>query len=128
MKDKNLKRLSRAELLELLLKQSKEVERLQQRLTAAEAQLAERNLKIQKAGDLAHAVLAVNDVMEAAQKSAQQYLDNMAAMEEATRRKCALMISNARKEAERIRRSAAADARKVKSDDEFLAELHKLLD
>lgn len=128
MKDKNLKRLSRAELLELLLAQTQAVEQLQQRLTEAEAQLAERILKIQNAGDLAHAVLAVNDVMEAAQKSAQQYLDNMAAMEEATRKKCAQMLSDARKEAEQIRRSAAVNTERGKSDEEFLAELHKLLD
>lgn len=121
MKDKKLKRLSRAELLELLLVQTQEAERLQQRLQEVEAQLFDRYLKLQNAGDLAHAVLAVNNVMEAAQKSAQQYLDNIVAMEEATRVKCEKLISDAEKEAERIRR-------KGDSDGELLAELHEILD
>ena len=80
MKEKELKRLSRAELLDLLLVQTKEAERLRKRLEKAEQELADRNVQIEKAGDLAHAVVQINGVMEAAQAAAQQYLDNIARM------------------------------------------------
>lgn len=103
MKDKKLRRMNRHELLELLLVQTQETERLQEQLEKAEAMLSERNLHIQEAGDLAQAVLVINGVMEAAQASAQQYLDNIIAMEEETRIKCEKLISDAQKEAERIR-------------------------
>lgn len=109
MKDKNLRRLSRAELLELLLAQTQEAERLQKRLQEAEALLAERHLKLQNAGDLAQAVLAVNNVMEAAQQAAQQYLDNMVAMEAETKVRCQQLLEDARKEAAQIREQARCD-------------------
>lgn len=96
---KELKKLNRAELLELLLVQTKEMEKLRAQLEETQAQLAERRLKLQHAGDIAAAVLAVNGVMEAAQAAAQQYLENMAAMEAETRAKCDRMIADARREA-----------------------------
>ena len=77
MKDKELKRLSRAELLELLLEQTRQRELLEQRLEEAEKKLADRQLRLEKAGDIAHAVLEVNGVMEAAQAAARQYIENI---------------------------------------------------
>lgn len=120
MKEKALKRLSRAELLELLLAQTQETERLQEQLKEAQEALNCRHLKMKKTGDLAHAVLAVNEVMEAAQKAARQYLDSIKAMEAETKAKCERMIRDAMKEAERIRRGGD-------SDGELLAELYEIL-
>jgi len=88
MTEKELRKLSRAELLELLLAQTEEVERLRQNLEKAEKLLADRYLRVEFAGNLAEAVLAVNGVMEAAQKAADQYLLNIAQMEEQTRKYC----------------------------------------
>ena len=104
MTQTELKRLSRGELLELLLIQTKENERLLQKLSEAEALIYQRNLKLEKAGDLAHAVLEVNGVMAAAQAAAQQYLDNIAAMEQETKEKCRALLEEAEKEAQQIRR------------------------
>lgn len=129
MKEKNLRRLSRGELLELLLVQTQEAERLQQRLQEAEALLAERHLKLHNAGDLAQAVLAVNNVMEAAQQAAQQYLDNIVAMEAETKAKCQQMLSDAKKEAAQIREMAASGENpEEESAEELLEELHEILD
>ena len=125
MTEKEMKKLSRAELLELLLVQTRESERLQKRLERAEAELAERRLKIQDAGNLAKAVLEINGVMEAAQEAAQQYLDNIAHMEEETRQRCEQMLEDARKEAEQIRNSVPkADV----SDTSLIKEIYDLLD
>jgi len=81
MTDKELKKLNRAELLELLLAQTRENELLQQKLEEAEAALADRQLRINKAGNIAQAALEINAVMEAAQAAAQQYVENIARME-----------------------------------------------
>lgn len=102
MKDKELKRLSRAELLELLLEQTKEVERLQEALDKAQSLLAERHIKVTEAGDLAHAVLAVNNVMEAAQQAAQQYIDSIAAMKVETEEQCRQLLLDAQEEAKQL--------------------------
>lgn len=98
MKEKELKRLSRAELLELLLVQAKEIEHLQAKLEKAEKALSDRNLRLMKAGSLAQAVVEINGVMEAAQAAAQQYLDNIVRMEQETKLRCEKMRSDAQKE------------------------------
>ena len=77
MKDKDLKRMSRAELLELLIDKTRENEALHSQLDEALAQLDDRTLKIEKAGTMAEAALLVNGVLDAAQRAGQQYMENM---------------------------------------------------
>ena len=77
MTDKELKRLSRAELLELLLESNRENDRLREQLEKAKALLASRVIEIENAGSIAEAALALNGVFEAAQKAADQYLENV---------------------------------------------------
>ena len=103
MTDKEMKRLSRAELLELLLIQTKETECLEKKLEEVEAKLTDRQLQIDKAGDLAHAALAINGVMEAAQAAAQQYLDNVMRMDREAAQRGERILSNARQEIEASR-------------------------
>ena len=120
-----MRKLSRAELLELLLAQTRETERVRKRLERAEEELAQRRLKIQQAGNLAQAVLEVNGVMEAAQEAAQQYLDNIAQMEQETRQQCEKMLAEARQEAEQIRSSVPKAA---VSESKLIEEIYDLLD
>ena len=77
MTDQELRKLSRADLLELLLEQSKENERLREQLRQAEERLADRKIEIETAGSIAQAALQLNGVFEAAQKAADQYLENI---------------------------------------------------
>lgn len=77
MTDKELKRLSRRELLEMLLAQMEENEKLSWRLQKAEAALEARRIEIEKAGTMAEAALRLNGVFEAADRAAQQYLENV---------------------------------------------------
>lgn len=121
---KELKKLSRAELLELLLTQIKENERLRSELLEANQLLRDRHIKINQAGDLATAVLAVNGVMEAAQAAAQQYLENMADMERNTQLICKRMIAKAKTEAAKIRNQAMVNSHE---EDELLQSGHELL-
>lgn len=77
MTDYELKKLNRRELLEILLEQGREIERLQAELKEAEEKLRDRELKISNAGSLAEASLSLNGVFEAAQAAADQYLENI---------------------------------------------------
>ena len=72
MTDRELKRLSRAELLELLLDQTKENRRLRRRLKAAEEELAGRRIAVEQAGTMAEAALKLNGVFEAADRAVRQ--------------------------------------------------------
>lgn len=77
MADRDLKRLSRSELLELLVAQSRENDRLQKRITELEARLFARGIELKEAGSIAEAALRLNGVFEAAQKAADQYVENV---------------------------------------------------
>ena len=55
MTDKELRRLSRGELLEMLIAQAAENDQLKNRLEQAEAQLRDRKIAISNAGSLAEA-------------------------------------------------------------------------
>lgn len=85
MTDRELRRLSRAELLEMLLAQIEKNEKLDKRLKAAEAALAERQIMIEQSGTLAEAALRLNGVFEAADQAARQYLENIRAMSQESR-------------------------------------------
>lgn len=77
MTNKELRRLSRAELLEMLVEQMEENEILKERLEEAKKALADRKIVIEQAGTLAEAALRLNGVFEAADQAAQQYLENI---------------------------------------------------
>lgn len=104
MTNKELKKLSRAELLEMLLNQTKEVERLRAELDKTQRLLYQRQVQFAEAGNLAEAMISVNGIMDSAQLTANQYLENIAAMEEETRKKCEKMLRVAVLEARRIRK------------------------
>lgn len=70
----NLKKLSRTELLELLLEQTKELEATQARVSELEKALADRKIKMEQAGNIAEAALQLNKVFEAAQQAADDYV------------------------------------------------------
>ena len=77
MTDKELRKLKRTDLLELLIEQSKEVESLKKRIEELEAELADRRLMIRESGSIAEAALKLNGVFEAAEAAAQEYLENI---------------------------------------------------
>ncbi len=84
MIEKPLKKQSKTELLELLLAQSREIERLKNeimdlnsKLQTANRALHEREIKIFKAGSIAEAALMVNNVFTVAEEAAAQYVENI---------------------------------------------------
>ena len=84
MTDKELKRLSRTELLELLLEQVEENEALRAEISDLKEQLADRVIKLEKAGSIAEAALRLNGVFEAAEAAAKQYIESLKELEKNT--------------------------------------------
>jgi regulator of replication initiation timing len=77
MADDELKKLKRPELLDMLAETTRENERLKAELSELRAQLANRQLDVLEAGSIAEASMKLNNVFEAAQAAADQYLDNI---------------------------------------------------
>ena len=77
MTDQELRKLSRRDLLELLIGKTRECEELQKKLENAEAAMQERLIQIGESGSIAEAALQINGVFEAAEAAARQYLENV---------------------------------------------------
>ena len=77
MTDQELRKLKRAELLQIMIAQSKKITELQEKLEEAERKLADRDIIIEKSGNIAEAALRLNHIFEDAQKAAEQYLSNV---------------------------------------------------
>lgn len=108
MTEREVKRLSRAELLEMLLAQSKEVESLQQQLVAAGEKLYQRELLLETSGSIAEAALRLNGVFEAADAAAAQYLENAARREAEAQEKADRLLTDAQAQCEAKLREAEA--------------------
>ena len=78
--ERQLSKLRRQELLQILVSQSREIDRLKNEIVKLQEQLNERKLKISSCGTMAEASLAVFDVLESAQKAADLYLENVRRM------------------------------------------------
>ena len=116
MTDKELRRLSRSELLEMLIAQTEENDRLKIRLEQAEAQLRDRQIAIDKAGSLAEAALSLNGVFQAAEAAAQQYLENIQRISGQQDALCRALKETAEKETAQIRQEAQAYSQKVHAE------------
>ena len=77
MTEKELLKLNKSEMLEIMLSQSREIDSLREQLAEAEARLEDRRITIEKAGSLAEASLKLTKVFEEAQKAADLYLENV---------------------------------------------------
>lgn len=74
---KDLKKLKRSDLFELLVSQAKEIELLQARVNDLEVKLERREINLSEAGSIAEAALAISKVFDEAQAAANVYLNNV---------------------------------------------------
>lgn len=77
MTQEELKKLKRVDLLEMLIEQSRENEKLKKKLAQAEKELESRRIAIESSGSMASAALQLNNVFEAAEKAKEQYIENL---------------------------------------------------
>ncbi len=77
MTEKELKKLNRAELLEMLIAQSKKLTRTEEELAAAQRELKRREIAISASGTLAEAALKLSGIFESADQAAKQYLESL---------------------------------------------------
>ena len=138
MTDNELRKLSRGELLKMLIAQAEENKSLRERLEKAEAQLADRQIKIEQAGSLAEASLALNGVFQAADDAARQYLENIEMLsrqqdeicrgiQEEAERKATLLLKEAEGYKKRVKEEADAYWMQIQMKVEELLRDHEAL-
>ena len=77
MTEKDLKKLSRIELLEMLISQTEENQQLMEQIAALRHQLDDRRIMIDESGSIAEASLKLNGIFATAQNAADEYLENI---------------------------------------------------
>ena len=75
--EKELSRLNRNDLLEIMLAITEENEKLKEQIKDMQAQLDSRAIQINESGSLAEAAAKVNGLFEAAQATCDQYIYNV---------------------------------------------------
>ena len=101
MTDRELRKLSRTDLLEMLVDLSEELNTVKQQLAAAEEKLNNRQILIDKAGSIAEAALQLNGVFEAAEAAGEQYVDNIRSYSERQEEICRRIEWECREKARR---------------------------
>lgn len=77
MNDKELKKLNRKELLEILLSQAKLIEELESELARTQKELNNKTIILKEAGSIAEATLRLSGIFEKAQEVADEYLNSI---------------------------------------------------
>ena len=137
MTEKELKHLNRRELLEMLIIQSKKIDRLQSELDEANEKLKQRKLEITNSGSIAEASIKINNVFASAQIAAEQYLENVHNLHAVTEEECRKLREETEAECQEMRLQAREAADKYiretkqifeRNADEFSAQLRKLIE
>ncbi len=135
MTDKDLRNLTRRELLEMLISQTRELDRVKTELQDAQEALRQRRILLAESGSIAEAALKLNRVFETAQEAANQYLDSIRlsgdgalsgtyfpepnadaqSLLEQTRRDCETMRSKAEAECAAMRAAAERECQEMRS-------------
>ena len=106
MTDKEFKRLSRAQLIDIIYKLQLELDKANEEKQELESKLADKRLRLQSAGNIAEAALEINDCFRSAQNAAEQYLNEIKAIREETDTERQRILKEAKAEAEAIIASA----------------------
>ena len=100
MTEKELRKLNRYQLLELLMMQTEENRQLQQEIE----RLRQQQMKLEEMGSVAEASLLLNGVFEAAQKAADDYVNE-------ARDRAQRIVERARLEAEIFNETATVETK-----------------
>ena len=113
MTDKEFKRLSRYQLIDIIYHLQLQIETLTEQNQSLEDALKDKRLRIDNAGNLAEAALAINDCFQNAQGAADQYLNEIKVLRKEIEAEREQILAQARAEAATIIENAA----KMQHDD-----------
>ena len=102
MTDREFKRLSRAQLIEIIYQLQLQIETLNKEKEELVNKLADKRIRLQSVGNIAEAALEINECFRSAQNAAEQYLNEIKAIREETEAQRQRILSQAQSEAKAI--------------------------
>ena len=88
MISKELKRLSRRELVDIIYQLKKNEQEMQEEIESLKNELEDKRIRISTAGSIADAAMSVTNVFSTAQMTADLYLREISYMKEDTEKEC----------------------------------------
>ena len=113
MTEQELKRLNRAELLEIVLLQSRENEELKEQVSQLKKKLEDKTVAINESGNLAEASLRLNRVFDDAEAAVAQYKENIKRMSDEAEAISGEKIATATQQAAELLNQAKAKAEAI---------------
>ena len=102
MTDKEFKRLSRSQLIDIIDQLQRKQKELEEENRKLKAEVGDKRIRLREAGNIAEAALAMHNVMQSAQDAADQYLEEIRAMKKETAENCNRILEKAKQEAAAI--------------------------
>ena len=114
MTDKEFKRLSRAQLIDIIYELQLQIDQLNEEKQELAGELKDKRLRLQSAGNIADAALEINDCFRSAQNAAEQYLNEIKTILEETEAQRQKILSEAKAQAEAIIAGAKKDTGRLR--------------
>ncbi|MBR6528669.1 MAG: hypothetical protein IKT62_01395 [Firmicutes bacterium] len=102
MVSKELRKLNRRELVDVIYQLKKNEEQMQEKIDALEAELEERRIHLSEVGSIAEATTSITGIFSVAQSTADLYLHEISSMKEDAQREYEKLIEEAEKKVEAI--------------------------
>ena len=102
MISKDIKTLSRKELVDIIYQLKKNEEQLQGKIAELEEALQDKRMRLSVAGSIAEAAMTVTNVFSTAQVTADLYLQEIACMKAEAGAECAKLVEEAKQSAAQI--------------------------
>ncbi len=120
MAEREVKRLSKYEMQEIILAQDKEIEELKNLLDIKEKLLEDRTIRLLESGSIAEAALKLNGIFEAADAAVKNYVESIEALRVRQDEICA------KREEESVRKAEAIIADATQKKDQMTQQCKEL--
>ena len=102
MISKEMNKLSRRELVDIIYQMKKNEQQMQEEITVLQKTLQDKRIRLSEAGSIAEAALDITKMFSVAQNTADLYLHEIACMKADAENECKKMIEDAKKQAKDI--------------------------
>lgn len=106
MAEKELKKMNRAELIEIIYALQKGEEALKAENAVLQEKLDDKIVKIEKSGSIAEAVIVLNNIFQRAQDTADQYIESVQSAQASAKEDTEKLLAETQEKADKIIQNA----------------------
>lgn len=125
MNDKELRQMSRADLIEIIYQYRRKNDELTEENKKLERKLSDRIIRIEDSGSIAEAAMSLNGVFESAQRAADDYIMSLKEANKGVEERISEILSDARRKAAEVRAASEKyyEDMRTRADIEYIEKL-----